>query len=433
MFARLIPWPILAVCLALALTAKTSAQTPSASERNPKGRVGHSLPPGAVARLGSARLPQEVAVTGLAFSPDGKWLASGGRDGAVRLWAAATLRKVHHLKGLHGFEARVAFSPDGKLLAGAGIGGDPGVILWDVVSGKERWRGPGACAALAFSPDGKGLACGLLAGAVSLREVGTGKETRRFEGHNEVAAHLAFLDHGRTLAAVTYRHTLFLWDVTTGKERGRLANSEATVMPLGFSPDGKTLVSQPSGTEVLLWDVAAGKPGRRLRSKANADRNADYGTILGCSGAFSPDGRWLAVGAPRDHIHLWDLSSGKDFFWVCDTPRGRRISALAFSADGRTWPRAVGTASFSFGTSGTRGQDPSSRIGSRRMDRGRVWTSWCSRPTGSDWSRATRFSACACSGTWIPAARLRTCRKGSFLQTAAGWPSKPWRGRSSTS
>jgi WD40 repeat protein len=329
---------ILITCLVLLWTSAVCSQPPSAKETTLPRRVARALPPGAVARLGAARLPHRVAVTGLAFSPDGKWLASGGGDGEVRLWDAGTLRKVHHLKGLFGSDARVAFSPNGKSLAGAATGGEPGVIVWDLASGKERWRGSEATRALAFSPDGRWLACGLTTGAISLRDANTGKEVRKLEGHEEAVGHLAFLDERRKLASAGRRRNLFIWDVASGKELRRSAKSPTDV--LCFSADGKTVVTHPSSDEIVLWDVASGKPGRQLRNKATADLdarpNADYGTIHGYSAAFSPDGKWLAVGATRDHIHLWNLTSGKDYFWVCDTPRARRVSALAFSPDGRT-------------------------------------------------------------------------------------------------
>jgi WD40 repeat protein len=331
---------LLAIVVGVAIVRISPAlsQTP-AHEPVALPQPGRILPPGAVARLGPARLLHRVAVTGLAFSADGKWLASGGGDGAVRVWDGGTLRKVHHLKGLVGSDARVLFSPDSSGLAGAATGGDPGIILWDVSSGKERWRSPDACRALAFSKDGKSLACGLNSGAVSLRDTGTGKELRRYEGLQEAVGHVAFLDGSQALAAVGKRRTLLLWDVASGKGLRKVTNPEVTADALCFSADCKTLVSQPSGAEILLLDVLEGKPARRLRSKANAGLearpNAEYGDILGYSGALSADGKWLAVGATVDHMHLWDLSYGKDYSLVCDSPR-RRIGAVAFSADGRS-------------------------------------------------------------------------------------------------
>jgi WD40 repeat protein len=287
------------------------------------------LPAGAIARLGPSRLPHKVAVTALAFSPDGKWLASGGGDGETTLWQTGSLREVHHHKGLAGYVARVLFSPDSKTLAAGGTGGEPGIISWDVASGTELWRCPDPTSALAFSPDGKWLACGFTDGGMSLRDAASGKEKRQCEGHDQAVSHLLFLDGGRTLASVGRHRTLLLWDVASGKELRRLGDREASTDALGFSADGKILVAQPSSEEVLLWDVPAGKPVRRLRSAA-----APEGIIVGSAGAVSPDGKWLAVGDPGRFLHLWDLSSGKEFWSAA--AHGDRISALAFSPDSRT-------------------------------------------------------------------------------------------------
>src|SRR5262249_52342060 len=154
-------------------------------------------------------------VFALAFSPDGKLLASGGEirtdpkqlhlhESELRLWDVATGKEVHKLEG-HGSTVKgLAFSPDGKTLASA-CGGCT-ARLWDVTTGKEdgRFRGHShALAALGYSPDGKRLAT---AGDQTIRlwDPATGEELRRLDGHTGRVTAVAFAPDGKTLASGSF-------------------------------------------------------------------------------------------------------------------------------------------------------------------------------------------------------------------------------------
>src|SRR5437762_2745228 len=103
------------LCFALLLTATTSARGEPRTDRH-----GDPLPEGAVSRLGSVRLRHESQVSCVAFSPDGKLLASGGFDNLIRFWDPATGKEVRRLEGDISDFAAIAFSPDGKTLASGG-------------------------------------------------------------------------------------------------------------------------------------------------------------------------------------------------------------------------------------------------------------------------------------------------------------------------
>ena len=152
-------------------------------------------------------------VMSVAFSPDGKLLASGSWDSTIILWGVASGQKVHTLTG-HNKVTSVAFSPDGKLLASGSW--DSTIILWDVASGQEvrTLENPtGMANSVAFSPDGKLLASGLISGTVKLWDVASGQEVRTLTGHNDFVTSVAFSPDGKLLASGSFDKTVMLWEV----------------------------------------------------------------------------------------------------------------------------------------------------------------------------------------------------------------------------
>jgi WD40 repeat protein len=262
-------------------------------------------------------------VYSVAFSPDGKILASGSWDNTIKLWDVATGREVRTLKGHTNSVNSVAFSPDGKILASGSL--DETIKLWDVATGREIRTFSGHTASVwsvAFSPDGKLLASGSWDETIKLWDVATGEEIHTFKGHTDHVESVAFSPDGRTLASGSWDETIKLWDVATGKELRTLKGHTDYVRSVAFSPDGKLLASGSVDHTIKLWDVATGREIRTLSG------HTDWVESV----AFSPDGKTLASGSYRE-IKLWDVATGREL----RTLKGYTgyVYSVAFSPDGK--------------------------------------------------------------------------------------------------
>jgi hypothetical protein len=159
-------------------------------------------------------------VNSVAFSPDGKTIASGSYHGFVQLSDAASgkqLRFFYASHSKHGWIGSVVFSPDGKTIASGSLDGV--VKLWDVTSGKPTATFTGhsnAVGSLAFSPDGKTIASGSWDKSVKLWDAASGKLLTTFTGHTDQVRSVAFSPDGKTIASGSYDGSVKLWDAATG-------------------------------------------------------------------------------------------------------------------------------------------------------------------------------------------------------------------------
>jgi WD40 repeat protein len=294
----------------------------------------------------------------LAFSPDGKRLASGaaelahgygnpyirlapGGSGEVILWDVEAHKEVARIPAHPGGTLSVAFSPDGRTLASSGRG-DRSVKLWKVSSWEQRatftgFRGP--VFSMAFSPDGRSLAAGGGdpyhggSGELKLCDLATAAVTASLAGHTGPVQSVAFSADGKTLATGGCDQAAVLWDIPDGRERHRFRGHTDRICAVALTPDGQTLASAGWDGTVQVWGATRGQQRQLLRTRQPGQ---DVG---GYFAAFSPDSKLLATGGRA--VRVYDPSTFHETRLLDGSTDADIV--LAFSPDGSTLA-AVGVA-----------------------------------------------------------------------------------------
>jgi WD40 repeat protein len=272
--------------------------------------------------IGDENRPRDTV---LAFTPNGKRLATGNKDGSISIWDLANRKELITIYGHSNPVAAMSFNPNGTLLATAG-GGNV-VKIWDPESGEQRVTLTGhinEVRAIDFSPSGSLLATGGFDHLVKIWDVEasldnrTGKELLTLVGHQLLVTNLDFSPDETHLASVSEDGTLRIWDITPGSnsEGGLMINGEGPgpsfSVSLSLDSDGARLAAANSDHEPKIWDTTTGQLLRALSG------HNDRVEVI----EFNPDGEYVVTASHDKTIKIWDAASGKNLSTISDIKCG---------------------------------------------------------------------------------------------------------------
>jgi WD40 repeat protein len=322
---------------------------------SPDGRLlAFALTPGPTVRLWDAATGHTVLLAGghtdtvdrLRFTPDGRQLASAGKDGAVCLWDVTAARLLTVLRGHTGGVSDLAFSPDGRRLVSGADYPDNTARLWDLTTGEQVAVLAGhlnTVGSVAFSPDGKRIITASWDQAARLWDGTTGKLIAPLEGHTGPVRSVAFAPTGGRVVTASEDQTLRLWDAATGQSLAVLHGHLGAIVKVAYSPDGALLASASEDGTARLWDAEYVERNGVLRGHTSFVYDA----------GFSPDGTRVASAAWDHTVRLWDATTGRQtgllrheadiIESVAFSPDGRQLASMARDDKVRVWDVVGGT------------------------------------------------------------------------------------------
>lgn len=239
-----------------------------------------------------------ASILSVAFSRDGRFIATGDRLGKICIWDGGTGRLLHEIDALGALVLALEFSPDGKMLVSGG--GDRAVRVWRVRTGKLDdtlgWH-QGYVLSASFTDDGSILATSGSDGQVLIWDVGRFSMSSAIQAHRGWAMTVDISADGRSVVSGGADRRLRIWSAAGGTLLHEIEEHDDAVMAAAFSPSGRYIVSASRDGRVLMWDARSGAVAGRLGTQEGAVTSV----------AFSPDGRQLAAAGDDRTVRVWSL------------------------------------------------------------------------------------------------------------------------------
>jgi len=328
---------------------------------------------------GILRKAHKLYVNSVAFSPDGKYLLSGGADNSLKLWDVPTTREVRAFKGWLAPIGALSSSSDGSHILSKATTrfGDNVLWYWNLLTPKETKAFAGqplcysingryailgsyketlnsfhlklldlfegkeintfdipAVNAIAISPNGRYVVSGEK--NFTLLNTSTGQEEKAFSGHHEFLERVEFSPDGKYIISEGIENSLYqtktgessatlkIWDIYTGKEILQLVIGASGSIPIAFSPEGKYALAADKDEGILrLWELSTGREIRTFKGHWHFITSV----------AFSPDGKYALSGSADNLVKLWDVATGKEI--ATFSRHTKTVYSVAFSADGK--------------------------------------------------------------------------------------------------
>lgn len=268
-------------------------------------------------------------VFSVCYAPSGAHVATGGKDGKIRVWDCHTGRPLLELAGHQGDVNQVTYSPDGKLLAS--VGADGTIKIWDVSTGKLAHivlESSDEKFAVKFSSQGHLLAAGGKDGKVRIWRTEDWTPAATLDGHWDFVESLDFAPDDSALASAGADSQVILWDLASMTLRRKLEGRCAAIYAVRFSPRGGRLAAGAQTGEMILWDVSSGEELRRTQAHENRVSSL----------AFSPDGTRILTGSRDASARLWDVATGQQI--AAFDGHAERLWQVAFDPQGSSFATA---------------------------------------------------------------------------------------------
>ncbi len=248
------------------------------------------------------------AVYSVNFSPDGKYLLSGGKDSTIRLWDVASGKEIKQFVGHSSSLITALFSRDGKNIISSGR--DETIRLWSAASGKEIRKFERDCRAfysVAFAPSGDHIISVSSDNSLRLWDVQSGKQIKSFQDNTDKIFTAMFSPDGKYIVSSATNNTLILLDALSGKKIKTFSGHIDFISSAVFTPDGKNIVSGSNDKTIRIWDISSGKELQKFTVQNTGIKNV----------SVSPDGQYIVScgfdnGESRTHMKLWSISTGKE-------------------------------------------------------------------------------------------------------------------------